>query len=169
MRESRASLRPSVMNFYTLLDDEQKARIVLNISAATTLLKSDQTSGSGSTLGEVGQGPCSQWAVTLRSWPTKQIEMEMDLSDEQYAALYDVTAAMHRAAGDLMTSCPAQGYLTTIGRLDTQQKQLEALRHGVNATQPILARFENLLNAGQKTRLRAIVDKSPEQSGRREK
>jgi hypothetical protein len=170
MRNSRASLLPSITKFYTSLDDEQKARIVLNISAAPSPLKSDQPYRSSSTTGDDGQAPCREWAVTLRSWPTKQIEMELNLSDAQYAALYDVTAAMYRAAAELMMSCPNQGYLTTIGRLDTQQKQLEALRRGMNTTQPVLAAFENLLNADQKTRLRALVGSSPEstnQSARR--
>jgi hypothetical protein len=96
--------------------------------------------------------------------------MELNLSDAQHAGLYDVTATMYRVAAELMTSCPNQSYLTTIGRLDTQQKQLEALRHGVNKTQPVLAAFENLLNSDQKTRLRALLDSSPEltnQSARR--
>jgi hypothetical protein len=166
MAASRDGLRESLTNFYAQLDDEQKARVVVNI-ASSTQSKSDPASGASSRVGNIDGGPdspCHQWVATLRSWPVKQIDAEVDLLDAQHAAFYEVAAAMYQAAGSLIASCPNQDLLTPLGRLETQQSQLTALRRGIDVVQLALARFENLLTDAQKARLGAVVDKSPSAS-----
>jgi hypothetical protein len=86
---------------------------------------------------------CRQWASILRSWPTRQIEAGTQLSDEQHAALYEVTAAFYHAASGLVSSCPAENPLTPLGRLEAEQKQLEALRQGIDIIQPVITGFES--------------------------
>jgi hypothetical protein len=150
---SRDDLRPSLMNFYTMLDDEQKAQVIIN-SVSSGQLKPDPGYDGHDTL-------CRQWVAVLRSWPVKKIESEMTLSDEQHAALYDAAAEMYRAAGGLISSCSDKEPLTPLGRLDSQQKQTEAFQRGIDAVQPPLRRFQNLLSGAQRARLDAMVDESP--------
>jgi hypothetical protein len=83
------------------------------------------------------------------------------LSDEQQAALHEVAAATYRAAGDLLTSCPGENPLTPVGRLDADREEMRALRHGINAIQPVLADFEGTLDADQKKSFDAIVNSFP--------
>lgn len=64
--------------------------------------------------------------------------------------LHDVAAANYRAAGDLLRSCPAENRLTPPGHLDAERAKMRALRNGINAIQPVLAHFEDTLNADQK-------------------
>lgn len=161
---SRDGLRASLANFYATLDDEQKARVVVNI-ASSSQPTPDQTSRSGSDLSneisDEQDSVCRRWAATLRSWPVKKIESEMALSDEQHAALYEVAAAMYHAAGGLSASCSDRDRLTPSGRLETQQMQVEALRRRIHDVQPVLTKFQNLLSDPQKARLGKMVDESP--------
>jgi hypothetical protein len=109
------------------------------------------------------------WSVTdepgspaaLRSWPIGEIARGMRLSDQQHAALHEVAAATYRAAGDLLASCPTDNPLTPVGRLDAEREEMRALLFGINAIQPVLADFEDTLNADQKKSLDAMVNSSP--------
>jgi hypothetical protein len=152
---SRDGLRPSLTNFYTMLDDEQKAQVIMN-----SVSSGDSRSSSNPGY-DRHDALCFQWAAALRSWPVKKIESEMSLSDEQHAALYDAAAAMYRAAGGLISSCSDKEPLTPLGRLESQQKQMEAFQRGIDAVQPPLRRFQNLLSGAQSIRLDAMVDESP--------
>ena len=62
-----------------------------------------------------------------------------------------------RAAGGLVGACPAEDRFTALGRLDAKQRQLQALRHGIDAIQPVLSKFENSLNDSQRTQLAIAV------------
>ena len=161
--ESRTTMHPALANFYASLDEEQKARIVVNLSSNVQTkpnrdshLVADFDNQQNADQGTV----CRQWASILRSWPIRQIEAGTQLSDEQHAALYEVTAAFYRAASGLVSSCPAENPLTPLGRLEAEQKQLEALRRGIDIIQPVIATFEKLLTDAQKTRLDAIVNET---------
>jgi len=100
---------------------------------------------------------CRQWVAILRSWPVRQVESGISLSDEQHAILYDLTAAVYRATSGLVEVCPAEDHFTALGRLDARQRQLTALRRGIDAVRPILSKFEDSLNDSQRTRLAAEV------------
>ncbi len=168
---SLASLRPALASFYDSLDDEQKARLVAIDFSRKPQPDSDRgarppANGVADTGSKAEQDPvCHQWVVILRSWPVGQIENAISLSDEQHAALHDVAAAMYRATGTLVATCPAEDRLTPLGRLDAKQKQLQALRQGIDAIAPVLSAFENSLNEAQKTRLAAVVNGSLPRSG----
>jgi hypothetical protein len=159
--ESRTTMHPALDNFYASLDEEQKARIIVNLSSKAQTkpnrdarLAADPDNPQNADQDSV----CRQWAIVLRSWPIKQIEAGIQLSDEQHAALYEVTAAFYRAASGVISSCPAENPLTPLGRLEAEQKQLEALRRGIDIIQPVISAFEKLLTDSQKTRLDAIVN-----------
>jgi hypothetical protein len=67
--------------------------------------------------------------------------------------LYDVTAAIHRAAGDLTRSCPTETSYTPLGQLDINRKRVDALRQTINVIEPVLDRFLDTLSDEQKMRL----------------
>jgi len=163
--DSLSGLRPAFETFYALLDDEQKGRLV------TMNLSSNQPSrpDRAATRKELASGirddgelksMCPQWAANLRSWPIRQIESRMQLSDEQHATLYELTAAIYRSAGDLAEACPLESRVTPLGRLDAKQNELQALRQDIQAIRPFAAAFENALNAAQRKRLAEEVDLS---------
>jgi LTXXQ motif family protein len=161
--ESRTTMHPALANFYASLDEEQKARIVVNVSSnvQTKPNRDSRLDADFDNQQHAGQDPvCRQWASILRSWPIRQIEAGTQLSDEQHAALYEVTAAFYHAASGLVSSCPAENPLTPLGRLEAEQKQLEALRQGIDIIQPVITGFEKLLTDAQKTRLDAVVNET---------
>src|SRR4029077_7197126 len=96
----------------------------------------------------------------LRSWPVRQVERAISLSDEQHADLHDLTAAIYRATGGLVGACPAEDNFTALGRLDAKQRQLEALRKGIDAIQPVLSTFENSLSDSQRVRVTTVINGS---------
>jgi hypothetical protein len=119
---SLTTLRPAIVTFYSLLDGEQKARLVISSfrdpqpksERETDRAENEHAFNDG---GDPGQDPvCRQWVPVLRNWPIKEIETGMALSDEQHAALYEIGAATYHAAGGLVMSCRAENRLTPVGR-----------------------------------------------------
>jgi hypothetical protein len=159
--ESRTTMHPALADFYASLDEEQKVRIVVNLSSnvQTKLNRDSRPAADLDKQQNADQDPiCRQWASILRRWPIRQIEDGTQLSDEQHAALYEVAAAFYHAASGLVSSCPAENPLTPLGRLEAEQKQLQALRRGIDIIQPVITSFEKLLTDAQKTRLDAVVN-----------
>jgi len=159
--ESRATMHPALANFYASLDEEQKARIVVNLSSnvQTKPNRDSRLAADFDNQQNADQDTvCRQWASILRSWPIRQIEAGTQLSDEQHAALYEVTATFYHAASGLVSSCPAQNPLTPLGRLEAEQRQLEALRQGIDIIQPVITTFEKSLTDAQKTSLDTVVN-----------
>ena len=160
--ESRATMHPALANFYASLDEEQKARIVVNLSSnvQTKPNRDSRLAADSDNQQNADQDSgCHQWASILRSWPIRQIEAGTQLSDEQHAASYEVTATFyHAASGLVVSSCPAQNPLTPLGRLEAEQRQLEALRQGIDNIQPVISIFEKSLTDAQKTRLDTVVN-----------
>jgi hypothetical protein len=161
---SLAALRPALVTFYDALNDEQKARLVAIDFSRKSPSKFDQGERRKANGGvpdddfDAARDPvCRQWVAILRSWPVRQIERAISLSDEQHANLHDLTAAIYRATAGLVGECPAEDSFTALGRLDAKQRQLEALRKGIDAIQPVLSKFEDSLNDSQRTRLAIAV------------
>jgi hypothetical protein len=167
---SLVALRPAFVAFYALLDDEQKGRLLVNLSPNSqpksdkdaAVATKDNTFANGM---DAQQDPiCRQWVAALRNWPIRQIESRITLSDEQYAALHEVAAATYRAAAGLVMSCPAEKPLTPVGRLDAGQKKLVAMRQGIAAILPVLTDFENSLTDDQKRRFETVIKGAPDQA-----
>ena len=159
MAGSLGALRPTFTTFYGLLDDEQKARLVAMGMSNDASGKQDVASKRS---GSKQDSLCQQWVINLRSWPVRQIENGTSLSDEQHATLYELTAAIYRAAGRLGTSCNADERFTPPGRLEARQDQLQALQQGIDAIRPVFSQFESELTDVQKAKLGRVVNVSTE-------
>ena len=152
-------MHPALANFYASLNEEQKARIIVNFSSNVQTKRDSRLGADSDNQQNADQDTgCRQLASILRSWPIRQIEAATQLSDEQHAALYEVTAAFYHAASGLVSSCPGERPLTPLGRLEAEQRQLEALRQGIDNIQPVISIFEKSLTDAQKMRLGAAVN-----------
>src|SRR6516164_2589214 len=158
MAASLGVLRPTFTTFYGLLNDEQKARLVAMGISNNASGKEDVASKQNGSKDSV----CQQWVVNLRSWPVRQIEEGTSLSDEQHAAVYELTAAIYRAAGRLGTACIADDRFTPPGRLEARQDALEALKKGIDAIRPAFSQFESELTDVQRAKLGRVVNVSTE-------
>lgn len=155
--DSLIGLRPAVLTFYVSLHDEQKGKlVVMGLSgpaprSGRARTRKDVASGNGADPDV--RSICAQWAANLRTWPVRQIDAGMQLSDPKRAALYELTAAIYRSAADLVEACPVENATTPLSRLDARQNELQALREDINAIRPSAAAFESDLTEVQRKRL----------------
>jgi hypothetical protein len=153
--DSLSGLRPSVLKIYALLDDEQKGRLVaMRVSRNPASRSGGKDSASGSGADAEAKSICAQWVANLRTWPVRQIDAGMQLSDAQRAALYELSAAIYRLAGQ---ACPADNPVTALGRLDARHNELQTVRRDIEAMRPSTTAFENALNDAQKKALTLSV------------
>ena len=162
MADSLATLRPAFAAFYGLLSDEQKARLAAK-TASDPRARSDEKSRSRPDQDVANQkhlSYCQQWVSYLKRWPIRQIDDRASLSDDQHATLYELTAAIYRAAGKLTTQCEADDRFTPSGRLEAREEELKALQQSVEAISPMFSRFENELTDTQKAQLQGVLNLS---------
>jgi hypothetical protein len=76
----------------------------------------------------------------LRNWPVREIEHDVRLAGAQRVAFYELVTASLKAAETL----------TPVGRMETMRKRLTAVRAATAAIRPVLARFYEALDQGQK-------------------
>jgi hypothetical protein len=163
MAASLATLRPTFAAFYGLLNDEQKARLVAKTASTDTQPGSDEkprSHQSQDVANRHGDPYCQQWVLYLKSWPIRQIDDRASLSDDQRATLYELSAAIYRAAGKLKTTCDADDRFTPPGRLEAREEELKALQQSVEAISPAFSRFESELTDTQKAQLRGVLNLS---------
>jgi LTXXQ motif family protein len=163
MAASLATLRPTFATFYGLLSDEQKARLVAKTASSDAQSRSDEKSRSHisrDVANRHSDSYCQQWVLYLKSWPIRQIDDRASLSDDQRATLYELTAAIYRAAGKLTTKCDADDRFTPPGRLEAREEELKALQQSVEAISPAFSRFEAELTDAQKAQLRGVLNLS---------
>jgi hypothetical protein len=159
MADSLKSLHPALASFYSLLGEEQKAQLVVmslsneQLSALQRRLTRKQPAADDQSAAE----QCLQWGGRLTTWPVRQIESATALSNFQRANLYELTAAIYRAAGDLAQACPAGNPLTPVGRLELKENQLRALQQDIQSIQPYAAKFENALSGDQRKGLYTAI------------
>jgi hypothetical protein len=153
------SVQPVLQAFYGTLDDEQKARLLRDLTAVSTQDKADRRNrlrayASAETKTDANQwgDMCEQLTAALRGWPLREIERNVRLSETQRVAFYKFVTASLKAADTLANSCPAETALTPVGRMDTMRKRLAAVREATVAIRSSLVRFYEALDSGQKQR-----------------
>ena len=151
------AVRPAMQTFYSALDDEQKARLLLRPPSASVRTSERQESRRRRSV-NVDRTPsanwpgtsCEQLAATLRDWPIRRIERDARLSDAQRVALYELAAASLRSADSL--TCSAETALTPVGRLDLMRARLSAIGAAVDGIRPPLLHFYETLDSAQQLR-----------------
>jgi hypothetical protein len=166
LADALSGLRPAVLNFHALLNDDQKGRLIAmraSANPASHSSRNDPASGSGADAD--AKSICTQWVAILRAWPVMQIDAGMQLSDAQRAAFHELSAAIYRSAGHSVEACPADNPVTALGRLDAKQNELQAMRQDIEAIRPSTATFEDALNDVQKKRLAEAMGSETQWSG----
>jgi hypothetical protein len=100
---------------------------------------------------------CDQLRAELRAWPVARIEQATRLAPRQRAAFYDLAASLQRAADSLEDLCPRETALTPIGRIEDMRERLYAMRKSTAIIRPVLGRFHEELDAGQRTRFAEVM------------
>jgi LTXXQ motif family protein len=153
--------QPALQTFYGGLDDEQKARLVgMQVAAANASPAAPARSGRarrddpGDRVRPALQSKanCEGVAAALRDWPVGRIERSMQLTETQRVAFYEVVGASLKAAGTLITACPADTALTPVVRADMMRRRLGAIQQAVQAIQPVLVQFYESLDNRQQMR-----------------
>jgi len=91
-------------------------------------------------------------------FPVDRIAATVQLSEVQRAALDELGAAWLAATDGIRASCPTQVPATAADRLGLMQARLEAMIMATDAVAPSLAKFEGLLDDGQKAKLDALAN-----------
>jgi hypothetical protein len=159
-----ARLQPALQAFYRALDDEQKARLLRDVIAGAaqdkagwrSLRRSDRwrAYASAERAANVNRWAaiCENLTAALRGWPIREIERNVRLSETQRVAFFEFVTTSLKAADTLAGACPADIALTPVGRLETMQQRLAAVRAATVAIRPTLSRFYEALDQGQKVR-----------------
>jgi hypothetical protein len=162
-----AAVEPPLQAFYAELDDEQKARLLRDMTlsgfnaregdrtAERSERRSRRRGDSGDTRGgaaNVWAGICEHLTAALRGWPIREIERGVGLSEPQRVAFYELVSLSLKAADTLAGACPAETALTPPGRMKQIRARLAAVRQATTAIRPALTQFYEALDQGQKVR-----------------
>ena len=127
-----ATVVPALQTFYSALDDEQKARLLRDMTLAgapeSSTVRTAKRSGERSdrrssrwrayasvdpTAAAKGwDGICEHFISALRGWPIREIEGGVALSEPQRINLYELVVSSLSAAQMLAAACPAETALT---------------------------------------------------------
>ena len=167
-----ASVVPALQKFYSALDDEQKARLLRDMTLAHAPVSSSERTAkrSGERLDRRSSrwrayasadrtaaakgwdGVCEQFISALRDWPIREIEGGVGLSEPQRITFYELVISSLRAADMLAGACPAETALTPVGRMATLRARLDAVRVATAAVRPAYTHFYDSLDEAQKVR-----------------
>src|SRR5262249_30543530 len=167
-----ATVVPALQKFYSALDDEQKARLLRDMTLAHTPASASERTArrSGKRL-DRRSSPCRAyespdhtfaakgWAGICEAsssapggWPIQEIEDGVGLSEPQRINFYELVISSLRAAQMLAGACPAETALTPVGRMATLRSRLDAVRAATAAIRPAFTHFYDSLDQDQKVR-----------------
>ncbi|WP_441233252.1 Spy/CpxP family protein refolding chaperone [Bradyrhizobium sp. 930_D9_N1_4] len=90
--------------------------------------------------------------------PVERIAAAVQPNELQRTALDELAAAWIAARDMIRTACPAQAPANASERLGLMQTRLEAMIKSTDAVAPSLAKFEGLLDDGQRAKLDALAN-----------
>jgi hypothetical protein len=149
MISAAAMVQPPLEKFYTLLNDEQKAR--LNGVAEEQRKLAAAKQGQGSLVES-----CSAAPPAALQWPTAEIEARLHPTETQRASLEMLQDAGAKAAEMLKASCPAEDAVTPPARLAAAGKRLDTMLQVVKLVRAALEDFYAMLSDEQKGQFEAI-------------
>ncbi|MBW7973609.1 Spy/CpxP family protein refolding chaperone [Bradyrhizobium sp. BR 10289] len=91
-------------------------------------------------------------------FPVDRIASAVQLSELQRTALDELSAAWRAASDGIRAACPTQVPATAADRLGLMRQRLEAMIKATDAVATPLAKFEGLLDDGQKAKLDALAN-----------
>ncbi|CCE08954.1 conserved exported hypothetical protein [Bradyrhizobium sp. STM 3843] len=96
-------------------------------------------------------------------FPIERIAQDLRLNEAQRTGLDQLAAAWTSADKTIASSCPAEAPANGLDRLATMQSRLAAMISAVDAVQPSLSKFYELLDDNQKARLDVLgADSRPQ-------
>ena len=161
-----AAVEPPLRAFYAALDDEQKARLLRDLTlsgpqaqhsdrAAERSERRSRRRGAGAARGGESNfwtGICEHFATALRGWPIRKIEHGVRLTEPQRIAFYELVTSSLKVADTLAEACPAETALTPPARMALMRARLTAVGQATAAIRPAFTRFYETLDQGQKVR-----------------
>jgi hypothetical protein len=160
-----AAVDPPLRAFYAALDDEQKARLLRDLTLSKTQAREgdraaerwERRSRRRGISGAAHDGEANAWTEicehlteALRGWPIREIERRVGLSQPQRVALYELVTSSLKVADTLAGACPAETALTPPARMALLRTRLVAVRQATAAIRPALTQFYEALDQGQK-------------------
>jgi hypothetical protein len=165
-----AAVEPPLRAFYAALDDEQKARLLRDLTLSGSHAREGDRaaaerserrnrrradSGRGDQ-GNASAGICEHLTAVLRGWPIREIERGVRLSEQQRIAFYELVSSSLKAADLLAGACPVETAITPPSRMALMRARLSAVRQAAAAIRPALTEFYEALDQGQKVRFAAV-------------
>jgi hypothetical protein len=144
-----ATVQPPLEKFYSLLTDEQKARLT---ALGNDQRQSKAASDSTSSLAQ----SCSAAPPGVMEWPTAEIDQTVRPTDAQRASLTALQNATTQAADLLKAACLSSDPLTPPARLAAVGKRLDTMLQAVKMVNVALNDFYGTLSDEQKARFEAI-------------
>lgn len=141
-------IQPAMEKFYSLLNDEQKAKLTALAPrnpqpAKTESANADQSCGITSLSDAV-------------AWPTDEINKRLRPNEEQRAKLTALQDATFKAAESLKATCQPSAALTPPARLAAAGQRLDVLLGAVKSVHAALNDFYGTLSDEQKAQFEAI-------------
>jgi hypothetical protein len=143
------TVRAPIAKFYSLLNDEQKARF-------NALGSSGDDQNEPQTRRDLTQA-CSERAAGIAGLPIERVERAVRPDDAQRAAFRALQNAISEAGELLKSNCPTYKALTPVVRLDAMEQRLDAMLRAVDMVQPALAKFYGSLSDEQKERFNRLA------------
>jgi hypothetical protein len=144
-----ATVQPSLDKFYSLLNDEQKAR--LNALGEEQRRRVATRNRAGS----LAQS-CNVAQSAALKWPTEEVDARLRPTDPQRTNLVALQDASAKAADMLKTSCQADDEITPPARLVAVGKRLGTILQAVKLVRSALDDFYGTLSDEQKAQFEAI-------------
>jgi hypothetical protein len=144
-----AIVQPPLDKFYSLLNDEQKARL-------TALAEDQRRSANARKSNRPPVQNCGVAPPAALTWPSAEIEARLHPTDAQRASLAALQNANAKAADMLATSCPADDAVTPPARLAAVGKRLDIMLQAVKLMRTSLDGFYATLSDEQKAQFEAI-------------
>ena len=146
---------------YATLDDEQKARLLRDMTVPGSPARDGDRRAERSERGSRGldesrAGICEHLVAALRGWPIGEIERGVRLSPPQRVSFYELVSTSLKAADTLAGACPAETALTPPGRMSQTRARLSAVRQATSAIHAALTQFYEALDQGQKVRFAGV-------------
>jgi hypothetical protein len=144
-----AIVQPPLDKFYSLLNDEQKARL-------NALAEDQRRSATARKSNRPLVQSCDVAQPAALTWPNEEIEARLHPTEAQRASLAALQNASAKAADMLRTSCRADEAVTPPARLAAVGKRLDTMLQAVKLVRASLDGFYATLSDEQKAQFEAI-------------